>query len=111
MLKANTDVHIKIHTGWDTLPNGTFTSHNLIYTGQFFVDDAINEQMDKVWPYNTNPIANKWGRTRNLADNLGIWKDSHKNGFNPTMDIQQLGGVFMQGHIGCVRSVRSGTCR
>lgn len=34
----------------------------------------------QMWPYNTNPIREKWGRTRNWADSLQIYQDSHKNG-------------------------------
>lgn len=47
---------------------------------QFFVPDEINEVVDKLHPYTENPIRNKWGRTRNWADSLKIYMDSHENG-------------------------------
>ncbi|ORY90108.1 Intradiol ring-cleavage dioxygenase [Leucosporidium creatinivorum] len=94
-----THVHVKVHTEWEPHANGTFTSSHLIHTGQFFVDDAINQQLDKMWPYNTNPIVDKWGRTRNWDDSLQIYQDSHKNGYGPTFEIEKLGGVIQQGLI------------
>ncbi|GAA6018653.1 hypothetical protein JCM10207_008996 [Rhodosporidiobolus poonsookiae] len=97
-----THVHIRVHTQWETLPNGTFTSSELIHTGQIFVPDSLNEQIDKIWPYNTNPIANKWGRTRNWVDSLGIYQDAHENGHNPEFEVLKLGGVVQQGLIGYI---------
>lgn len=44
-----THVHAKVHTKWTPVPeNGTFVSDHLIHTGQFFVPDGINQQIDKV---------------------------------------------------------------
>lgn len=43
-----THVHTKIFPEWETLPNNTFLEGRLAHTGQFFVDDAINQQVDKV---------------------------------------------------------------
>jgi hypothetical protein len=43
-----THVHVKVHPEWSMLENGTFTSGRLIHTGQFFVDDKLNEEIDKV---------------------------------------------------------------
>ncbi|GAA5907215.1 hypothetical protein JCM5296_004987 [Sporobolomyces johnsonii] len=97
-----THVHVRLHTEWETLPNGTFTSSRMIHTGQIFVPDSINMQIDKIWPYNTNPIANKWGRTRNWDDSLHIYQDSHENGHNPEFEILKLGGVVQQGLIGYI---------
>jgi hypothetical protein len=45
----------------------------------------------QVWPYNTNPIANKCGRTRNWADSLDIYHDAHGNGYNPEFEILKVG--------------------
>ncbi|GAA5858366.1 hypothetical protein JCM8547_004666 [Rhodosporidiobolus lusitaniae] len=97
-----THVHIRVHTEWETLPNNTFTSGNMIHTGQIFVPDSINMVVDKIWPYNTNPIADKWGRTRNWADSLGIYDDAHENGHNPEFEVLKLGGVLQQGLIGYI---------
>ncbi|BGP12245.1 hypothetical protein JCM10213_000062 [Rhodosporidiobolus nylandii] len=97
-----THVHIRVHTEWETLPNGTFTSGNMIHTGQIFVPDHINMQIDKIFPYNTNPIADKWGRTRNWADSLNIYDDAHENGHNPEFEVLKLGGVLQQGLIGYI---------
>ncbi|GAA5916496.1 hypothetical protein JCM6882_001740 [Rhodosporidiobolus microsporus] len=92
-----THVHCKVFTEWEPHVNGTYTGGNLIHTGQFFVDDSINQQVDKMWPYVNNPIANKWGRTRNWDDSLSIYQTSHQNGFGPTLDIEFVGGVIQQG--------------
>lgn len=69
-LLLQTHVHIKVHSKWEPLANGTFTTGGIVHTGQFFVPDAINEQVDKLYPYVTNPIKDKWGRTRNWADSV-----------------------------------------
>lgn len=98
-----THVHVKVHTEWTPLPhNNSFEIGNTAFTGQLFVDDDINIQVDKVWPYSTNPIANKWGRTRNWRDSLGIFDESHDNGHSPMFDIQKLNGVLEQGMIGYI---------
>lgn len=39
---------MKVHTEWEPLANGTFTSNRLIHTGQLFVDDNLNDVIDKV---------------------------------------------------------------
>lgn len=99
-----THVHVKVFPEWEVLPNGSFTSHNLIHTGQFFVEDALNVEIDKIHPYNQNPLLapGKGGRTRNWEDSLNIYQDSHDNGYMPTFDIEFLGGVLQQGLIGYV---------
>ncbi|PWY97858.1 aromatic compound dioxygenase [Testicularia cyperi] len=99
-----THVHVKVHNSWQVLPNNTFTSGHLVHTGQFFFDDELNEQVDKLWPYNLNPIRDLpgRGRTRNWEDSLQIYQDSHDNGYFPTFDIEKLGGVLTDGLIGYV---------
>lgn len=99
-----THVHVKVHPDYEVLPNGTFTSGRLIHTGQFFVDDHINEQIDKIQPYNENPLleVGQPGRTRNWEDSLQIYQGSHANGYMPTFDIEFLGGVLQQGLIGYI---------
>lgn len=99
-----THVHIKVHNEWETLPNGTFLSGNLVHTGQFFFDDSLNEQIDKLWPYSLNPIRDLpgRGRTRNWEDSLQIYQNSFENGYMPTFDIEKLGGVVTDGLIGYV---------
>lgn len=98
-----THVHVKIHPEWTPLPhNSSFSIGTTAYTGQLFIDDDINIQVDKLHPYSTNPIANKWGRTRNWRDSLNIFDDSHANGNNPTFDIQLLNGVIQEGMIGSI---------
>jgi hypothetical protein len=45
-----THVHLRVHTEWEPLKNGTFRSHRMLHTGQLFVPDSINMQVDKVSP-------------------------------------------------------------
>lgn len=99
-----THVHVKVHPEYEVLPNGTFTSSRLIHTGQFFVDDHLNEQIDKIQPYNENPLLKPGqpGRTRNWEDSLKIYHSSHENAYMPTFDIEFLGGVLQQGLIGYI---------
>lgn len=95
-----------MHTEWTPHPeNNTFTSSRLVHTGQFFVDDKLNAQVDKMWPYNLNPIANTWGRTRYWDDALDIYHHSHGGGSGPTFEIEKLGGVIQQGLIGYITMV------
>lgn len=58
-----------------------------------------------MWPYNLNPIADKWGRTRNWDDALSIYQISHENGFGPTFELEKLGGVIQQGLAGFITMV------
>ncbi|EPQ26311.1 uncharacterized protein PFL1_06246 [Pseudozyma flocculosa PF-1] len=98
-----THVHIKVHNEWSVLPNGSFTSGNLVHTGQFFFDDDLNESIDKLWPYNTNPIiALGRTRTRNWEDSLQIYQDAHDNGYMPTFDVEKIGGVLQDGLVGYI---------
>jgi protocatechuate 3,4-dioxygenase beta subunit len=99
-----THVHVKVFPDWEMLPNGTFTGGRLIHTGQFFVDDHINQEVDKIYPYTTNPLASMVGRkrTRNWEDSLSIYQHSHEGGYMPTFEIEKLGGVLQQGLIGYV---------
>lgn len=58
--------------------------------------------IDKLSPYNSNPIRHKWGRTRNWEDSLQVYQDSHEGGFGATFEIEKLGGVISQGLIGYI---------
>ena len=100
----STHVHIKVHPEWTQLPNGSFTSGRILHTGQFFVDDHLNQEIDKIWPYNTNPIRDLpgRGRTRNWDDSLKIYQEEHHNGHQPTFEIEKLGAVIQQGLIGYI---------
>lgn len=99
-----THVHVKVHPEWEALENGTFTSGRLAHTGQFFVDDLLNQEIDKLAPYNENPIRHLpgRGRTRNWEDSLQIFDEAHVGGYMPTFDIEPLGGVLSQGLIGYI---------
>lgn len=90
-----------MHTEWTPLPhNNSFEIGNTAYTGQLFFEDDLNTAVDKMWPYSTNPIANKWGRTRNWRDSLNIYDDSHANGHTPVFEIEKLNAVLSGGVIG-----------
>ncbi|ORY90130.1 Intradiol ring-cleavage dioxygenase [Leucosporidium creatinivorum] len=95
-----THVHIKVHTKWEPYQNGTFKTGGIVHTGQFFVEDHINEVIDKIHPYTENPIKNKWGRTRNWDDSLKIYQESHQNGYFPTFELTKLGGNIQSGLYG-----------
>lgn len=41
--------HIRAHTEWTTNANNTFNTKNMIYTGQVFVPDDVNIEIDKVY--------------------------------------------------------------
>jgi hypothetical protein len=101
------DVHVKAHPEWTVHPNGTFTSGRLVHIGQFFFEDKLNMAVDKMWPYSTNPLANKRGRTRNWDDGLGIFEDSHVGGYRSTFETYFLGGVLQQGIVAYITMVRS----
>ncbi|KAK0473420.1 Intradiol ring-cleavage dioxygenase [Armillaria novae-zelandiae] len=76
----------------------------LVHVGQFFFDDEINVQVDKMHPYTTNPIKDTVGRTRNWRDSLNIFEDSHgpEGKYNPVFRLELLGGVFNQGFAGFI---------
>jgi len=97
-----THVHVKVHQEWAPTDNNTFTSGRLVHTGQLFVEDDLNVAVDKLWPYNTNPIANTRGRTRNWADSLNIFEDSQIGGYKSVFETKLLGGVLQQGVIGYI---------
>lgn len=43
-----THIHVRVHPEWKQLDNSTFTSGRLVHTGQFFIDDKLNQEIDKV---------------------------------------------------------------
>jgi protocatechuate 3,4-dioxygenase beta subunit len=43
-----THIHTKVFTDWKVLPNGTFEAGRLAHVGQFFFDDDVNVEVDKV---------------------------------------------------------------
>ncbi|KAF8323311.1 aromatic compound dioxygenase [Clavulina sp. PMI_390] len=94
-----THVHVKVHPEWTLLQNGSYSGGRLVHTGQFFFEDDLNMAVDKLWPYNTNPIANlpNRGRTRNWDDSLNIFWDAHLDGYHSTFETYLLGGVLQQG--------------
>lgn len=98
---------MKVHPEWTKLENNTFTSGRLVHTGQLFVEDKLNAAVDKLWPYNTNPIADLpgRGRTRNWADSLNIFEDTHREGYESIFETHLLGGVLQQGIIGYITMV------
>ncbi|KAF5349044.1 hypothetical protein D9758_012700 [Tetrapyrgos nigripes] len=101
-----THVHVKIFKSWEPLPNGTFSSPegSLAHVGQFFFEDELNLQIDKMWPYHTNPIKDTHGRTRNWRDSLNIFEDSHspEGQYNPVFKMELLGPVITQGLAGFI---------
>ncbi len=70
-----THVHLRVHTEWEPLKNGTFRSHRMLHTGQLFVPDSINMQVVKVssFPFHSVPYGQQirnalaW-RSRTYAD-------------------------------------------
>ncbi|EFP84436.1 hypothetical protein PGTUg99_013215 [Puccinia graminis f. sp. tritici] len=92
-----THIHTEIHMDWEVTSNGTFTSKDVQYIGQFFFDDEINMSVDKMWPYTENPVKH---RTRNWRDSLKVFQESRTNGFQPTLDVIKIGSVINQGLVG-----------
>jgi len=92
-------IHTKVFPEWEVLPNGTFNAGRLSHVGQFFFDDELELQVDKMWPYSTNPIKDTVGRTRNWRDSLNVFEDSHgpEGMYNPIFDVELLGAVLNQG--------------
>jgi len=97
-----THVHAKVFTSWTENKNGTFTGGKLAHVGQFFFEDDLNMQIDKMFPYTENPIRDIGGRTRNWRDSLNIFEDSHENAYNPIFKMHLLGGVLNQGLVGFI---------
>ncbi|KAJ3915122.1 Intradiol ring-cleavage dioxygenase [Lentinula edodes] len=85
-------------------PNGTFDGGKLAHVGQFFFEDDLNMQVDKMYPYVENPIRDIRGRTRNWRDSLNIFEDSHgpEREYNPIFKMHLLGGVINQGLVGFI---------
>ncbi|KAJ3875536.1 Intradiol ring-cleavage dioxygenase [Lentinula edodes] len=99
-----THVHAKVFTSWTENPNGTFDGGKLAHVGQFFFEDDLNMQVDKMYPYVENPIRDIRGRTRNWRDSLNIFEDSHgpEGEYNPIFKMHLLGGVINQGLVGFI---------
>ncbi|KAK2459983.1 hypothetical protein APHAL10511_007989 [Amanita phalloides] len=97
-------IHTKVFTEWETLPNGTFRSDKVAHVGQFFFEDDITEEINKMYPYIRNPIKDTFGRTRNWEDGLNIFQDSHsaEGEYNPVFKLELLGGVIRQGLLGYI---------
>ncbi|KAF9269819.1 aromatic compound dioxygenase [Marasmius fiardii PR-910] len=94
-----THIHTKVFTSWEPLPNGTFEGGKLAHIGQFFFEDDLNLQVDKMHPYTDNPIRHTHGRTRNWRDSLNIFEDSlgPEGRYYPVFKTHLLGGILNQG--------------
>ena len=66
-----THVHVKVHPEWEQLDNGTFTSGRILHSGQFFFDDLLNEQIDKVSRH-TLPYARQCSISLPFVSDLAI---------------------------------------
>jgi len=97
-------IHTKVFPEWESFPNGSFSPGRLVHTGQFFFEDDINMQVDKMWPYMMNPIRDTVGRTRNWRDSLNIFEDSQgpERQYNPVFKMHMLGSIISQGLIGYI---------
>ena len=76
-----------------------------MHVGQVFFEDDLNMAVDKVWPYNLNPVADKVGRTRNWDDALNIFEDAQIGGYKSIFETYLLGGVLQQGLVGYITMV------
>jgi hypothetical protein len=101
-----------------------------VHVGQFFFDDEVNVEVDKVnicvhlfvaasksakfhvyalqiYPYSKNPIAHTFGRTRNWDDFNNIFDDAWgpEGKYNPIFKMHLLGGIINQGLIGYITMV------
>lgn len=99
------DLHVKVHPEWTVLENGTYSGSRLVHVGQLFFDDELNMNVDKLWPYNLNPITEIRGRTRNWDDSLNIFEDSQIGGYKSVFETYLLGGVLQQGIVGYITMV------
>jgi len=97
-------IHAKVFQAWEPFANGSFSPGPLFHTGQFFFDDDINMQVDKMWPYVTNPIRDSFGRTRNWRDSLNIFEEAQgpEGKYNPVFKMHMLGSIISQGLIGYI---------
>ncbi|KDR79165.1 hypothetical protein GALMADRAFT_243052 [Galerina marginata CBS 339.88] len=100
-----THIHTKVFPEWTPIAeNNTFKAGRLAHTGQFFFDEDMNMNVDKMFPYVTNPIKDIRGRTRNWQDSLNIFHDSYgaEGKYNPIFKVHLVGGVISQGLIGYI---------
>ncbi|MCO5215764.1 MAG: intradiol ring-cleavage dioxygenase [Thermomicrobiales bacterium] len=61
-----THIHMKVHVG-GTADDGTYLGGTTAHTGQFFIDDELNDAVAQLDPYNTRLDVY---RTRNDEDNV-----------------------------------------
>ncbi|KAJ8490030.1 hypothetical protein ONZ45_g13351 [Pleurotus djamor] len=96
-----THIHAKVFPTWEPLANGSFIPGRLAHNGQFFFEDGLNLEVDKMWPYSANPIRDTYGRTRNWRDSLNIFETAHgpEGKYNPVFKTHFLGGIIGQGLI------------
>ena len=111
-----THIHAKVFTEWEvpasspSPPNHHSTVHpsfhasRLSHVGQFFFSEDLNDVIDKMYPYITNPTR---GRTLNLQDSLNIFNESHgpEGQYNPVFKTHLIGGVIRQGVVGFITMV------
>ncbi|KXN81588.1 hypothetical protein AN958_04410 [Leucoagaricus sp. SymC.cos] len=99
-----THIHAKVLQEWTPLKNGTYRTRRVVHVGQFFFDDDINVEVDKMYPYTENPIAHTFGRTRNWRDAGNVFEDAWgpEGKYNPIFKMHLLGGIVNQGLIGYI---------
>ncbi|KAH8915285.1 aromatic compound dioxygenase [Atractiella rhizophila] len=79
-------IHLMVHTNYTVNSNGTISSHagTLLHIGQLFFDDAVNDQVFALSPYNTSQQS----RTRNDED--GILSQQNSDGYSGFVSLEQI---------------------
>ncbi|KAI0162554.1 Intradiol ring-cleavage dioxygenase [Pestalotiopsis sp. NC0098] len=78
-------VHILTTEGYTLLPNNTYTGGSANHLGQLYFNQALNDEVEKQDPYNTN----KQQYLTNQED--GFAKDAASNLYDPFMSYIRLG--------------------
>ncbi|KAG6844759.1 hypothetical protein H0H87_003982 [Tephrocybe sp. NHM501043] len=91
-------IHAMVHKDWSQNENGTLVSHagSLVHIGQFFFDEAWNDQVFDKAPYNTNH------QTRTLNSQDGILTQANSGGNNAYINLSSLGSDISKGLLGYI---------
>ncbi|KAH7377399.1 Intradiol ring-cleavage dioxygenase [Pyrenochaeta sp. MPI-SDFR-AT-0127] len=83
--------HTIIHHGAKLLPNNTIQGGTISHVGQFYIDQAFLDQVEKTAPYNTN----KQAVTKNAVDML--FNMGKQGGDDPVMKASLIGNKIEDG--------------
>ncbi|KAI4519391.1 aromatic compound dioxygenase [Schizophyllum commune Loenen D] len=91
-------IHTRVHLDWSQTESGQLqsSSGSLLHIGQFYFDEDLNDAVFGIAPYTDNT------NRRTLNENDGILQGAIRQGDDPYIDVEYLGGDLSSGILGYI---------